>query len=55
VQEFMITHHKSTIYYPQGNGQEKSTNKTLKHILMKLVNANLIDWDVMLPITLWTY
>jgi transposase InsO family protein len=30
VQEFMITHHKSTIYYPQGNGQAKSTNKTLK-------------------------
>jgi hypothetical protein len=51
----MITHHKSTTYYPQGNGQEKSTNKMLKHILMKLVNVNLTNWDVMLPTTLWTY
>jgi hypothetical protein len=40
VQEFMITHHKSTTYYPQGNGQVKSTNKMLKHILTKLVNVN---------------
>ncbi len=51
----MITHHKSTTYYPQGNGQEKSTNKMLKQILTKLVNANQHDWDVMLPIALWAY
>jgi hypothetical protein len=35
VQEFMITHHKSTTYCPQGNGQAKSTNKTLKQILIR--------------------
>jgi hypothetical protein len=51
----MITHHKSTTYYPQGNGQAKSTNKMLKQILTKLVNANQNDWDVMLPIALWAY
>jgi hypothetical protein len=28
--EFMITHHTSITYYPQGNGQVKSTNKILK-------------------------
>jgi hypothetical protein len=35
VQKFMITHHKSTIYYPQGNGQVESTNKTLKQIVIQ--------------------
>jgi hypothetical protein len=55
VQEFMITHHKSTTYYPHGNGQEKFTNKTLKQVLIKLVNVNQNDWDVMLPIALWAY
>ncbi len=39
-QEFMITHYKSTTYYPQGNGQVKSTNKTLGRLLTKMVNAN---------------
>jgi transposase InsO family protein len=55
VQEFMITHYKSTTYYPQGNGQEKSTNKMLKQMLTKLVNANQNDWDVMVPTALWAY
>jgi transposase InsO family protein len=27
--EFMIVHHKSTTYYPQGNGQVESTNNNL--------------------------
>jgi hypothetical protein len=51
----MITHHKSTTYYLQGNDQVKSTNKTLKQILIKLVNVNQNDWDVMLPTALWAY
>jgi hypothetical protein len=55
VQEFMITHHKSTTYYPQRNGWAKSTNKMLKQILMKLVNVNQNDWDVMLIIVVWAY
>jgi hypothetical protein len=55
VEEFMILHHKSTTYYPQGNKQIKSTNKTLGKILAKLVNANQIYWDVMLITFLWAY
>ncbi len=51
----MVTHHKSTTYYPQGNGQVESTNDTLKQMLSKLVNANQNDWDVMLPTALWAY
>jgi transposase InsO family protein len=55
VQEFMITHHKSTTYYPQGNAHVESTNKMIKKILTKLVNVNRNDWDVILPIALWAY
>jgi hypothetical protein len=55
VEEFKISHHKSNIYYLQGNGQAESTNKTLGKILAKLVNANQIDWDVMLVTALWAY
>jgi len=40
IAKFMIIHHKSTTYYPQGNGQAKLTNKTLGKILAKLVNVN---------------
>jgi hypothetical protein len=40
MEEFMITHHKSTTYYPQGNGQAKLTNKTLGKLLTKLENTN---------------
>jgi hypothetical protein len=36
----MISHHKSTLSYPQRNMQTESTNKTLGTILAKLVNAN---------------
>jgi hypothetical protein len=55
IQEFMITHHKSTTYYPQGNGQTKSTNKTLGRLLAKMVNVNQNDCDVMLFTTLRAY
>jgi hypothetical protein len=40
VEEFIISHYKLTTYYPQGNKQVESTNKTTGKILTKLVNAN---------------
>jgi hypothetical protein len=43
MEEFMISHHKSTTYYPQTNEQVKSTNKRLGKILTKLVNVNQVD------------
>ncbi len=36
----MIKYHKSTTYYPRGNGQANSTNKMLKQVLIKLMNVN---------------
>jgi len=51
----MISHHKSTTCYLQGNKQAKLTNKTLVKILTKLVNAKQTYWDVILVTTLWAY
>jgi hypothetical protein len=51
----MIQHQKSTTYYPQGNGQAKLTNKVLKAILTKIVNANQTDCDTKLYPVLWAY
>jgi hypothetical protein len=55
VEEFMIVHHNSTTYYPQGNGQAESTNKTLGKILAKLIYVNCINWDIMFFTTLLAY
>lgn len=53
--EFIIQHRKSTTYYPQGSGQAESTNKVLKAILTKTINANQTDWDEKLSSALWAY
>jgi len=40
---FILRHTNSTIYYPQGNGQAKFTNKVSGTLLTKLVNENRND------------
>ncbi len=55
MEEYTISHDKSTTYYPQGNGQVKLTKKALGKILTKLVNANRTKWDVVLVTTIWAY
>lgn len=37
-------------YYPQGNGQAKSTNNIIGTLITKLVNENKANWDERLPI-----
>jgi hypothetical protein len=37
---FILKHTNSTVYYPQRNGEAKSTNKKFGTLLMKLVNEN---------------
>ena len=55
VKKHMIIHKKSTVYYPQANGQAESTNKVLQNILKKTVEANRTDWDLKLSSALWAY
>lgn len=54
-QKFGITHHFSTRYYPQGNGQAEATNKTLLKILKKTVDAAGHNWHFQIAPTLWAY
>jgi len=43
----------STSYYPQGNGLEESSNKSLIGIIKKLVEDNKKNWDSKLKYALW--
>jgi hypothetical protein len=51
----VVVHHRSTVYYPQGNGLAESTNKTLQNILRQIMEANRTDWDRKLHSALWAY
>ena len=55
MQKHMIVHKKSTVYYPQANGQVESTNKILQNILKKIVAQHRQDWEMMLHSTLWAF
>jgi hypothetical protein len=50
-----VRHTNSTIYYPQGNGQVKSTNKVFGILFTKLVNENQNNWDEHLSTILFSY
>ncbi|XP_059078017.1 uncharacterized protein LOC131876595 [Cryptomeria japonica] len=43
----------SSNYYPQGNGQAKSTNKNLIKIIKKSIQHNHITWHEELKLALW--
>ncbi|XP_026450600.1 uncharacterized protein LOC113350683 [Papaver somniferum] len=55
LEEYGIKKVFSTIYYPQGNGQAESTNKTLIRILSRIVHDNPREWNEQLPTALWAY
>lgn len=55
VDKHMIIHKKSTVYYPQANGQAESMNKVLQNVLKKTVEHNRKDWDQKLNSALWAY
>jgi hypothetical protein len=41
-----MKHVSFTTYYPQGNGQDESTNTVFKTLLAKFVSENKIDRDI---------
>ncbi len=51
----LLKHMNSTTYYPQWNGQAKSTDKVFGTLLNKLVNDNKTNWDEHLPTVLFSY
>ena len=50
-----IEHRVSTVYHPQTNGQEETSNKQLKDILKKTVVKGEKDWSKRLDDALWAY
>ena len=50
-----ILHHKSTPYYPKGNGQAEATNKVLLKILSRTLEDYPKAWAERLPLALWAY
>jgi hypothetical protein len=43
IKYFWLKNDNSTTYYPQGNGQAKSTNKIIDRLLTNLINVKRID------------
>ena len=48
-------HDKSTLYYPQANGQVEAINKVLKKMLQQMVGQAKSNWHLQLFSTLWAY
>lgn len=55
LEEYIIKQVFSTPYYPQGNVQAESTNKTLIQILSRTVRDNPRTWHEQFPMDLWSY
>ncbi|XP_070054328.1 uncharacterized protein [Nicotiana tomentosiformis] len=45
----------TTPYHPQASGQVKVSNRKIKSLLSKTLNANQTDWSRKLDDALWTY
>lgn len=54
IEELMIKHSNFSHYYPRFKGQAKSTNKTLKGLLTKIVQDQTYYWDKKLVSTLYS-
>ena len=55
LEHYRIKHRRSTLYYPQGNGQVKATNRILLCILSKMVFDHGKGWSSHLADVLWAY
>ncbi|XP_075106948.1 uncharacterized protein LOC142179945 [Nicotiana tabacum] len=50
-----FTHKVATLYHPQTSGQVDVSNKEIKSVLTKTVNATRTDWARKLDDALWAY
>ena len=54
LQEYKITHHKSSPYRPQTNRAVEAANKNVKENLQKMADTYK-DWHKKFPFVLWGY
>ena len=52
---YKIKHLMGLAYHPQSNGHAKISNREVKKILEKTVNASRKDWSIKLDDALWEY
>ena len=52
---YRIKHLMGLAYHPQSNGQAEISNREIKKILKKTVNASRKDWSIKLDDALWAY
>ena len=50
-----IKHMMGLAYHPQSNGQAEISNREIKKILEKKINASRKDWSIKLDDALWAY
>ncbi|XP_062080081.1 uncharacterized protein LOC133784825 [Humulus lupulus] len=55
LEDYQISHGKSTRYYPQGNGIAEAFNKLLLQVLSRMVHDSPTIWHEFVPLALWTY
>ena len=55
LKKYGVFHKVSTPYYPQTSGKVEVSNREIKHILAKMVNASITDWLRSLYDDLWAY
>ena len=53
--KYGVKHKVATPYHPQTSGQVEISNRELKNILEKTVNASRKDWSIHLDDALWAY
>ncbi|XP_070032666.1 uncharacterized protein [Nicotiana tomentosiformis] len=53
--KYGVTHKVTTPYHPQARGQVEVSNREIKSILSKTMNANWTDWSKKLDDALWAY
>ena len=52
---YRVKHVMGLAYHPQSNGQAEISNREIKTILEKTVNASRKDWSAKLNDALWAY
>ena len=52
---YQVKHHRSSPYYPQGDGQAEATNNNLIKNISKMSQEYTEEWTMHLPDTLWAY
>ena len=55
LENYGVRHNVATPYHPQTSGQVELSNREMKQILSKIVNASRTDWSRRLDDTLWSY